>query len=91
MLKPSIEKEGTGSTFKAINKSNLEDVRIPLPPLPVQHRIAAVLSAIDDKIRAEEAGKRSLDDLFKTLLNDLMTARVRVNDLNINLEKEVAV
>ncbi|MEM3846332.1 MAG: restriction endonuclease subunit S [Candidatus Parvarchaeota archaeon] len=86
LLKPSIEKEGTGSTFKAINKSKLENIKIPLPPLSEQKKIAAVLSAIDDKIQAEENKKKSLDDLFKTLLNDLMTAKIRVNHLNLGVE-----
>jgi len=83
-FKPSIEKEGTGSTFKAINKSKLEDVNIPLPPLPEQQKIAEIMSAVDEKIRAEESKKKALEVLFKTLLHDLMTAKVRVHNLNIH-------
>ena len=33
-LKPEIEKEGTGSTFKAINKSKLQEFKIPSPHSP---------------------------------------------------------
>ena len=84
-LKPKIAKEGTGSTFKAINKSKLENFKIPLPPLPEQKKIAAVLSSIDDKIQAEENKKKALDDLFKTLLHDLMTAKIRVNHLEVDV------
>jgi len=35
------------------------------------------------KIEAEENKKKSLEDLFKTLLNDLMTARIRVKNLEV--------
>lgn len=82
-IKPSIEKEGTGSTFKAINKSKLEDVKIPLPHLSEQQRIASILSAIDERIQAEEQKKEALKELFNSLLKNLMTAKIRVNHLEI--------
>ncbi len=82
-LKSEIEKEGTGSTFKEINKSKLQEFKIPLPPLPVQQKIAEILSAVDKKIEAEENKKKSLEDLFKTLLNNLMTGKIRVNNLEV--------
>jgi len=82
-FKSKIESEGTGSTFKAINKSKLENFKIPLPPLPIQQKIASILSAIDQKIEAEESKKKALEDLFKSLLHNLMTAKVRVNNLEV--------
>jgi type I restriction enzyme S subunit len=42
-MKPMIEAKGTGSTFKAISKSIINEIEIPLPPLPIQRRIVAVL------------------------------------------------
>ncbi|MEZ2231571.1 restriction endonuclease subunit S [Microcoleus sp.] len=38
-LEPQISKEGTGSTFKAINKQFIENLTIALPPLQEQIRI----------------------------------------------------
>jgi len=38
-LEPQISKEGTGSTFKAINKQFIENLTIALPPLGEQIRI----------------------------------------------------
>ena len=70
-------------TFKEINKSKLQEFKIPLPPLPVQQKIAEILSAVDKKIEAEENKKKSLEDLFKTLLNNLMTGKIRVNNLEV--------
>ena len=36
-----------GSTFDAINKDSLVSLNIPLPPLPVQRRIAEILGSVD--------------------------------------------
>lgn len=56
---------------------------MPLPPLPEQKEIADILSAINNKIKAEENKKQALDALFKTLLSLLMTGKIRVRDLDI--------
>jgi type I restriction enzyme S subunit len=63
--------------------SLLRESKIPLPPLPVQQKIASILSAVDEKIKAEENKKKALEDLFKTLLHNLMTAKIRVNQLEV--------
>ena len=65
------------------NLSYLRQFKIPLPPLPVQQKIASILSAIDAKIEAEENKKQALEELFKTLLDNLMTAKIRVNTLDV--------
>jgi type I restriction enzyme S subunit len=77
-----------GTTIKGIPRDDLEKIQIGCPPLPVQQKIASILSEIDEKIEAEESVKKALEDLFKTLLHDLMTAKIRVNDLNLNLGGE---
>lgn len=76
--KSLLEEQGTGSTFKSINKSILTNFSIPLPPLSEQQEIARILRAVDEKIRAEERRKQALEALFKALLHDLMTARRRL-------------
>lgn len=67
----------------SINQGRLKSLLIPLPPLPVQQKIATILSAVDEKIKAEENKKKALEDLFKTLLHNLMTAKIRVNQLEV--------
>jgi type I restriction enzyme S subunit len=55
LIEPELNKKGSGSTFQAINKSELEAIAIPLPPLPEQKRIAAILNeqmAAVEKARA---------------------------------------
>lgn len=67
----------------SINQGKIKSLPIYLPPLREQKKIATVLQAVDEKIAAEEDHKRALEELFDTLLNDLMTARIRVNNLEL--------
>jgi type I restriction enzyme S subunit len=64
-----------------VNKSNFAKFTIPLLPITEQKKVSSILSALDDKIVIEENRKKALEQLFKTLLNDLMTAKIRVNHL----------
>ncbi len=50
-----------------------------LSPIEGQQKIAPTLSTVDKKIEAEENKKKALDELFKSLLHNLMTGKVRVN------------
>jgi type I restriction enzyme S subunit len=81
-LKPLLEKEGYGSTFKAINKEVLTKFQIQLPPLEEQQEIAQMLQSIDQRIEKEEKYKNALQNLFKSLLHNLMTGKIRVRVKN---------
>ena len=72
--------------YPTLNLSEVKQVKIPLPPLPTQQKIASILSVIDEKIQAEENKKKALEDLFKSMLHNLMTGRIRVKDLNFGVE-----
>jgi type I restriction enzyme S subunit len=72
---------GTTNRKRIGSKEFLDYIKIPLPPLSEQKKIASILSAIDQKIEAEESMKKALEDLFKSLLHNLMTAKIRVNHL----------
>ena len=76
--------EHAKTTLPSLQKPELENFKIPLPPLPIQQEITSILSAIDEKIEAEDNKKKALDDLFNTLLHDLMTAKIRVNHLDLD-------
>ncbi len=79
----NIESYTSGTTRKKLNQGVMKQIQIPLPPLPTQQKIANILSAIDLKIEAEENKKKALGVLFKTLLHNLMTAKIRVNQLEV--------
>ena len=76
--------EHAKTTLPSLQKPDLENYLIPLPPLPEQEKIASILSAIDEKIEAEENKKKALEDLFNTLLHNLMAAKIRVNNLDLD-------
>jgi len=67
-----------GSTMKHIVKSKFLNISIPLPPLKEQQKIAQILQSIDQRIEKEEKYKNALQNLFKSLLHNLMTGKIRV-------------
>ena len=54
---------------------------VPLPPLSEQREIVRILQSADKKLQAEEARKQALEELFKTLLHNLMTGKIRAKDV----------
>ncbi len=70
-----------------INQDDLDRISIILPIISDQEKIVSILTNIDKKISAEVIKKNSLDELFKSMLHNLMTAKIRVNDLVIPNEK----
>lgn len=66
------------TTQKNINKGIVENFLIPLPPLEEQQKIAQILQNIDQRIEKEEKYKNALQNLFKSLLHNLMTGKIRV-------------
>jgi type I restriction enzyme, S subunit len=64
-----------------IGKGIIETHPVPLPPLDEQHAIADILRACDAKIAALERESALLDELFRALLEELMTGRVAVAEM----------
>ena len=58
-----LNSKGTGSTFKAVNKSTLSETEIPLPSLDEQRRIAATLDKVTDLITKRRQQLDKLDEL----------------------------
>lgn len=70
-----------------LNKKDLIPVLIPLPrDKDEQHEIARIISHLDGKQSRHQQKKSMLTDLFRTLLHQLMTAQIRVNDLDLPQE-----
>ena len=73
---------------KEIARANLSlqdigNLAIPLPPRHTQRKVCRILSAMDSKIDAEEKKEEALGALFRTLLYNLMTGKVRVTHLEL--------
>jgi type I restriction enzyme S subunit len=69
------------TTLPQLNKKDVEPLQLPIPSLPEQRQIVTMLDRVNRKIEAEAGQLDALNTLFKTLLCDLMTGRVRVHDL----------
>jgi len=63
----------TGTTQKAISSKGIEQIRIFLPPLPEQLKIAAILSSVDDAIEKTKAVIEQTKVVKKGLMQELLT------------------
>lgn len=61
-----IAKLGVGSTFTAISKKDLDSIELPIPPLPIQQKIADVLDKASALIEMRKAQIEKLDLLVKS-------------------------
>jgi len=75
----------TGVNHPRTSWRALQKFSIPLPPLDEQREIARMLQAVDAKIAAEQARRAALEELFKSLLHELMSGQIR---LTVHAEKE---
>jgi len=71
-----------GSTLPYLNISKISKIPTPLPPLPEQQEIAEILQTIDQKIEIEKRKKELYEELFKTMLNKIMSQEIDINLLN---------
>ena len=74
-----------GANYPAVSDSEIKNQKIQIPSLTEQQNISSILSAIDEKIQAEEQKKEALKQTFNSLLKNLMTAKIRVNDLEVGV------
>lgn len=73
-----IEKEligNSGAVFNSINKTQIESISIPLPPLSTQQKIVerldAIFAEIDKATAAAEANIKNAEALFQGYLTDI--------------------
>lgn len=68
-----------------LSKGQFIKIKIPVTfDKTEQQQIADMLSTIDQKIEYHTTKKQKLEDLFRTLLHELMTAKIRVDNINLN-------
>ena len=74
----------SGSKVRHTSPSKIRELRIALPSLDEQNEILQLLQAAGTKFEVTERKRQSITDLFRTLLHQLMTAQIRVNDLDLD-------
>ena len=78
-----VMRRATKANQTSINQKNLRTILVQIPELTIQKKIIEIFSAIKNKTVAEGGRKKALDELFKSLLHNLMTAKIRVNHLEV--------
>ena len=82
-----LNNQGTGSTFKAIGKSVLEDLKVPQIPKEDQQRCIKMIDLLESDIRKRRMQLDLLDELIKARFVE-MFGDITNNSLNL---KEVTV
>ncbi len=73
---------------RAVSQSNISATRlkgfpVPKPSLDEQNEIVAHANALDRKLAVHRSKLEQLQDLFRTLLHELMTAKIRVHEFDL--------
>ncbi len=87
---PVMDRLAPQGTQKNINIQFLRPWPIPRPSKDEQLVIADTLSKVDSKRRTHEQTRDAFAALFRTLLHQLMTAQIRVHDLDLSALEEAA-
>ena len=80
----NLKSRETGTTVTGIKQSEFRKLRIPIPPLPTQQKIAAILSSLDDKIELNNKINTNLEQqagaLFKNF-SEKSSKSIKFTDL----------
>lgn len=68
---------GDGTAVPIVNKSDFENIKIELPPLSEQKRIASILSSLDDKIDLLHRENKTLEAMAETLFRQWFIEEVK--------------
>jgi type I restriction enzyme, S subunit len=71
-----LRRQSLGATTKFLTASIIRSLKLTLPSIEEQLLIASTLWACDTRIQALESECTLLDELFKTILEELMTGRL---------------
>ncbi len=66
-----------------ISPKRIEKIKIGLPKPDIQEKVASILKSLDRRIITVHAKEIALHDLFRTLLHELMTSKIQVDNLSL--------
>ena len=70
----------TGTSYPAINSTDLSKIPINLPSLPEQNKIASFLTAVDEKLQALKQQKTLLEQYKKGMMQKIFSQEIRFKD-----------
>lgn len=65
------------------NKNEISSLKVPSPTYEEQVEIASAIQCVDEKIQKHQEKILDLKSLFRTLLHQLMTAKIRVREFEL--------
>ena len=69
------------TTMTTINQQGISKALVPVAPISEQSDVIEILEIVDSKIHRHWGQWASLQDLFRTLLHELMTAKTRAHNV----------
>jgi len=78
IIRRQIVPHSKTSTRTEIHIGHIKKLKIPLPPLPEQQKIAQILSKWDELIELKKAKKEKLERMKKKVMKLLLTGKLRV-------------
>ena len=70
LIRQGLTAQGGGTNITNLNQDILNGLEVPVPPLPVQERIADILSAYDELIENSQQRIRTLEGMARTLYRE---------------------
>jgi type I restriction enzyme, S subunit len=70
LIRKGLTAYGGGTNISNLNQDILSALEVPFPPLPVQRRIAGILSAYDDLIENNQRRIRILEEMARALYRE---------------------
>jgi len=64
----NISDIGTGSTFKAISSIQLANLKIPVPPLPLQQTFASIVERVERIKERQKQSEKEINNLYEVLM-----------------------
>lgn len=81
-----VSDQGRGSTFNAITQSELREIKIPLPPLPIQKQIAEILEKADEAKQKRKEANKLTDEFLQSVFIEMFGDPVK-NPRGWNVKK----
>ncbi|MCK4431719.1 MAG: restriction endonuclease subunit S [Candidatus Aminicenantes bacterium] len=78
-MRKEIERLGSGSTFNEVSKKSIRELKIPIPPLSEQKKIAEILTSMDEAIEKKQEIIEKTKMLKKGLMQELLTRGIGHN------------
>jgi len=78
LVKKQIDSFNGGSSREGLNFQQVRAIKIGVPGIKEQVRIATIISEVDNKIEEYEVNKKKLERLKKGLMQQLLTGKIRV-------------